>query len=307
MIRIVACSLLLFVILASYSGVADNSCINCHANLTAFNETEKLFNKIRLKHLERNVPCSLECHASTLKKFAKSNYEQWTKSKHALFDVTCDKCHGGNASSAVKEEAHKGVLRSSNPNSTIFYRNVPETCGKCHKDELKEFKSSKHYQKLKALEQAPTCDTCHQPHKFKILNISEFHSLCSNCHNPEMRIAPADVPDKAISALENAESLKNEIITAEKVIKQAKEQGKDVSIAQKELEKAESTLDTLPVLWHGFDLTAFEEVVNKGIQAAQNAQQDAGKPVSTPSSPSLGVVLALSGIVLVYLKKRWRG
>lgn len=207
MIPKIAVSMLLFIAFA-YGALSDNWCIDCHANLTVFNETERLFNEIRLKHLARDISCSLECHAGTLEKFAKSNYEMWTRSKHAMFDVTCDKCHGGNATSNIKEKAHTGVLRSSNPNSTVFYRNVPETCGKCHKDELNEFKNSKHYQKLKALEQAPTCDTCHLPHEFRVLNISEFHNLCNNCHNPDMRIAPADAPDRAILALENAESLK---------------------------------------------------------------------------------------------------
>ena len=138
---------------------ADNSCLNCHEKLTAFNETEKEFNDIRIKHLQRDVACSLECHATTIDKIAKSNYEQWTNSKHALFNVTCDNCHGGDPGSDVKETAHAGVSRSSETNRTVFYRNVPETCGKCHVNELNQFKDFLHYQRLKALKQAPTCDT----------------------------------------------------------------------------------------------------------------------------------------------------
>jgi len=63
-----------------------------------------------------------------------------------------------------------------------------------------------HYQKLKALKQAPTCDTCHSPHEFKVLNVSKFEELCSQCHNEDMRIAPSDAPDKPLLHLKMQKS-----------------------------------------------------------------------------------------------------
>ncbi len=299
--------ILLFASLVIPGVLADNSCLNCHEKLSAFSEKEKELNEVvRIKHLARDIPCSLECHATTLNKIAKSNYEQWTKSKHALFSVTCDKCHGGDPDSDIKENAHIGIARSSESNSTVFFRNVPETCGKCHTNELKEFKNSAHYQKLKALKQAPTCDTCHQPHGFKVLNVSDFHDLCSNCHNPDMRVAPSDAPDKAITALENAQKLKDEIKLADNAIKQAKQQGKDVSLAQKDLDTAASIRDSLPVLWHGFNLPHFEEVIDSGIKSAQQAQLDTGLPLAKPSTPGFGTVLSLTGIIAIFLLLRRR-
>lgn len=286
--------------------LADNSCINCHEKLSAFNETEQQFNEIRIKHLTRDVACSLECHAATLSKFAKSNYEQWTKSKHAMFNITCDNCHGGNPGSDVKEKAHVGVRRDSDPNSTVFYRNVPETCGKCHTGELNNFKNSAHYQKLKALRQAPACDTCHRPHEFKVLNVSEFHELCSQCHNVDMRIAPSDAPDRAIAALEDADRLKSEIKKADDAIRFSKQQGKDVSSAQKSLDNAISVRDNLPVLWHSFDLSNFRNVTDGGIKSAQQAQIDSGVPMATPSSPGFGAVISMAGVIALCLLLRRR-
>ncbi|MDO8726363.1 MAG: cytochrome c3 family protein [Candidatus Methanoperedens sp.] len=280
--------------------LADNSCLDCHEKLSAFSEKEKELNEVRVKHLARDVACSLECHATTIDRIAKSNYEQWTHSKHALFNVTCNNCHGGDPGSNIKEKAHNGVARSSDYNSTVFYRNVPETCGKCHIQELKEFKESKHYQRLKALKQAPTCDTCHSPHEFKVLNVSEFQELCSQCHNADMRIAPSDAPDKAVIALENAEKLKNEIKVAQEAVKLAKQQGKDVTDAQKSLDIAESIRDSLPVLWHGFDLPHFEQVIDSGIKAAQQAQLETGSPAK-PSTPGFNIIVSLAGIFAMYL------
>ncbi len=298
--------ILLSALLIVPGALADNSCINCHEKLSAFSEKEKELNEVRIKHLQRNVACSLECHADTIDKIAKSNYEQWTKSKHAMFNVTCNNCHGGDPGSDIKEKAHTGVARSSDSNSTVFYRNVPETCGKCHTDELNQFRNSAHYQRLKALKQAPTCDTCHLPHEFKVMNVSEFHDLCSQCHNPDMRIAPSDAPDKAITALENAEKLKKEIKLADDATKQAKQQEKDVSAAKKDLDRAISIRDNLPVIWHAFDLPSFGNVINSGIEAAQKAQQESGMPVATPKTPGFGTILSLTGITAIYLLLRRR-
>ncbi len=296
---ILFCSVLLISFIIVPLALAD-SCLDCHEKLTAFNEKEKELNEVRVKHLARDVPCSLECHATTIDKIAKSNYEQWTKSKHAMFNITCSNCHGGDPGSDVKETAHKGVARSSDINSTVFYRNVPETCGKCHKEELNEFRDSKHYQRLKALKQAPTCDTCHLPHEFKVLNVSEFQGLCSQCHNEDMRIAPSDAPDKAVTALQSAEKLKNEIKLAQDTIKRAKQQQKDVTTAQKSLDTAISIRDNLPVLWHGFNLPHFEEVIDSGIKSAQQAQLDTGMPITRPSTPGFEIIFSLVGITAIY-------
>ncbi|PWB50331.1 MAG: hypothetical protein C3F06_12220 [Candidatus Methanoperedenaceae archaeon] len=300
---ILAGFMFLFAIFAG--AAADNSCLDCHEKLTAFSEKEKELNDIRIKHLQRDVACSIDCHATTINEIAKSNYEQWTHSKHALFNITCDNCHNGNSSSDVKEMAHIGVLRSSETNSTVFYRNVPETCGKCHSDEFNQFKDSLHYQRLKALKQAPTCDTCHEPHEFKVLNKTQFQDICSSCHNTEMKIAP-DIPEKAVNAFENTEKLKNEIRTAEDAIKQARQQGKDVSVAQKELDSAIAIRDNLPILWHGFNLPHFQNVTDSGIVYARTSQIDAGVPPEEPSTPGFGTILSLAGIISIYLLVRRR-
>jgi len=292
--------MLLFGIFAAAVSAANNSCLDCHEKLTQYNDKEKQFNDIRIEHLKRDVACSLECHATIMEKFAKNNYEQWTASKHALFNVTCDKCHGGDPAADVKELAHKGVLNSSETNSRVFYRNVPETCGNCHTNELNQFKESKHYQNLRALKQAPSCDTCHVPHEFRILNASEFQDVCSSCHNIDMNIAP-DVPEKAMNAIENAEKLKNEIRTADAAIKVAKQQGKDVTAAQKELETAISIRDNLPIFWHSFNLPNFQNVTDEGISHARAAQTDSGLPPTKPSSPGFETMTSVTGIILIYL------
>jgi len=40
--------------------------------------------------------------------------------KHAMFNVTCNNCHGGNSSSDVKETAHMGITGRLNPQVRYF-------------------------------------------------------------------------------------------------------------------------------------------------------------------------------------------
>jgi hypothetical protein len=138
------------------------------------------------------------------------------------------------------------------------------------------------------------------PHEFKVLNASEFQNLCSSCHNIDMKIAP-DVPEKAVNAINNAEKLKTEIRIADAAIKQAKQQGKDVSAAQKELDTAISIQDNLPILWHSFNLPNFQNVTDNGIIHARAAQTDSGLPPTKPSTPGFETILFLTGTISIYL------
>jgi hypothetical protein len=86
-------------------------------------------------------------------------------------------------------------------------------------------------------------------------------------------------------------------------IQQAKQKGRDVSAAQNDLNNAISIRDSLPVLWHAFDLPSFGNVIDSGIAAAQKAQQESGMPVSKPT-PAFGTIASMAGIVAIYLLLR---
>ena len=117
---ILAGFMLLFAIFAEPVFAAGNSCLDCHETLSAFSEKEKELNEVRIKHLQRDVACSLECHATTIDKIAKSNYVQWSNSKHAMFNVTCNNCHGGNSSSDVKKQHIRVYPGRLNPQVRFF-------------------------------------------------------------------------------------------------------------------------------------------------------------------------------------------
>jgi len=109
-------------------------------------------------------------------------YQQYLESSHRKAGVTCDDCHGGDASAESVQKAHVGVLPMSNKNSTVHYQKQPDTCGQCHGDKRAQFVQSKHYAALMGQRAAPTCTTCHPAmssrpeYRLIVLN------ACRTCH-----------------------------------------------------------------------------------------------------------------------------
>ena len=292
---------------------SENSCIDCHKTISPFIEIQKQFNQIRVEHLEKNVTCSLECHEDRVRQLATANYQQWTESVHALKGVTCDICHGGDPKVSDKAGAHKNMVQRTDPESPVYYTNVPNTCGKCHSKELETFESSKHYQKLEALKLAPTCTTCHSPHKFTVLDPEEFRNFCGNCHSAYKKVAPYDIPLKAEYLLGSVKKLKFNIEMANQDIFWAEKNGTDVTQAQKHTDNALETLGTLAVMWHEFNLTHFEvelESANAEVTRAENIIKPAApSPTKTKANGAPGftgifVLVSMAAVLFLMRKNR---
>lgn len=257
LLTIAILQLLVQPVIAAPPDLPNNSCADCHRKLIFTSEEQRQFVDIRIKHLESGISCSIVCHEDKLNKSIASTYAMWSVSTHALFDVTCEKCHGGDPLAITKKDAHIGISKIN-----IARINTPESCGKCHEPELDEFKNSEHFKKLESGEEgpAPACITCHQAHSVRVLTSSEIEDFCSNCHNRITGIDPA-VPKKAEEALSSIRELQVEISKARGAIISAKASGKDVTAAENELEDARSILKHIPSVWHRFNLTFFETEV----------------------------------------------
>jgi len=285
--------------------VLNNSCVDCHKTLSPFTEEQNRFNEIRQNHIGRNISCSLECHADIIRKRASDNYQQWSDSIHSQYFVTCDACHGGNPDIKTEAGAHASMKDINDPNSAIYFKNIPDTCGKCHAEELDNFKNTMHYQRLKAESRAPSCVTCHQPHSFKVLKAPELTPLCSVCHNPKDKIAVASVPKDAKEALEKQKEFQEEVLKAKDAVARAKAAGEDVSSAQVDLDKAVAVMNNIPSLWHGFNLKDFDEQVQSGIDWAKRAEfKVSGVEPTIPSTPGFGIIIALGIFSLLYLIRK---
>ncbi len=291
---------------ASHLDALNNSCIDCHKTLSPFTDEQSRFNEIRQNHTERNISCSLECHEDLILKKATDNFQQWSESGHSAYYVTCDACHGGNPRAKTEAEAHASMKSVKDENSSIYFKNIPETCGKCHAEELDHFKNTMHYQRLKSESRAPSCVTCHQPHTFSVLKASELTPLCSVCHNSVDQIAAANVPKDAKNALEKASELQEEVRKAKNDVADAKSKGKDVTSAQSDLDKATAVMDNVPSLWHSFNLMDFDQQVNNGIDWAKRAQfkTSGAEPTVPPRTPGVGIVAVLGIFAILYLIRK---
>ncbi len=291
---------------AVHLDVLNNSCVACHEKLSPFTDEQRRLNEIRLNHTERNISCSLECHEDVIRKRATDNFQQWSDSIHSKYYVTCDACHGGDPNVKTEAGAHAAIKNIHDPNSTIYFKNIPDTCGKCHAEELDHFKNTMHYQRLRAESRAPSCVTCHQPHTFKVLRASELTALCSVCHNSKDQIATASVPKDAKQALEKQKEFQEEVFKAKNSVADAKAKGMDVSSAQMDLDKAGAVMDDIPSLWHGFNLKDFDRQIQNGIDYAKKAEyRVSGVEPTVPRTPGFGIALVLGIFALLYfIRKR---
>jgi hypothetical protein len=180
--------------------------------------------------------------------FVGAKSHSWSGSIHQKHGVTCDKCHDGNPLAADQKDAHAGVIGSANPQSTVYYKNIPSTCGKCHGAEFYKFTQSRHYRILESAGKGPECVTCHGSMVTSVLTPDTVAAVCVQCHNKRMGIFPY-VPQKAKAVLllltESSDLLDSET----KLYHPA--EGTEHARA---LSDARSSLHSARLDWHKFDL-----------------------------------------------------
>lgn len=102
---------------------------------------------------------------------------------------------GGNLAAAVCTDCHGShdLHRATNPQSKLFWQNIPKTCGKCHENVLNTYMRSIHAQAMiKGERDAPVCTDCHGEHAIEAVKQagSKVFSLrvpetCGQCHGIE--------------------------------------------------------------------------------------------------------------------------
>jgi len=236
--RILAGMLLVMVSLLPASGVKgdENSCVSCHSKLPT--DT-----------------------------FVGSNFLDWKNSIHEEYGVTCDNCHGGSPKAKEREVAHKGVYKSGDPRSTVYYRNVPATCGGCHEEVYLEFIQSNHYRKLEKTGSGPTCGTCHGSRATWIITPQNLKTICTNCHN-ERTGTMLHAPDEArtlLLALNQSASLHD-------LLGRMAGEGEKGN-AQDRLKAADSKVDRARIVWHSFDLEAVSQLLLEANEALTEVEK----------------------------------
>jgi hypothetical protein len=101
-------------------------------------------------------------------------------STHSRVSVGCDGCHGGDSSHLEKNKAHAGDFIARPDTSATL-----EMCGKCHRQPLEYFRSSRH---VAARPNAARldCAECHGVHGIGAASESfRWPQFCAGCHGLE--------------------------------------------------------------------------------------------------------------------------
>ncbi len=160
-------------IILSISKVYANNCVNCHKDPIFRTHNHKLY----------------------------TYYQDWLTSPHQTAGLTCDQCHSGDPAAETVDAAHKGVHSTSDPRSTIFFKNLAETCGKCHEQVSGQFTKSKHYKSLIVYYNAPYCSTCHRAMNRKPYYHDIVDTTCRSCHNQQMLQSHAELAEEILRRL----------------------------------------------------------------------------------------------------------
>lgn len=132
------------------------------------------------------------------------SFENYLESTHGKLLVegnedvpVCVDCHGGHS-----------ILASSNPNSTIALLNIDQTCGTCHPEQQKDYRTSIHYRALNfGITDCPTCTGCHGEHmmlspedpRSSVSHVQLSRETCGECHNDPVIIRKYGLAPNVVS------------------------------------------------------------------------------------------------------------
>jgi hypothetical protein len=161
-------------------------------------------------HAEQSGAC-VTCHTFLGGRLAKPVAE-WKGSIHQQNGITCDLCHGGNASVDVGtvqnlagQEFADRMSRAMSKSKGFIGKPSGKTmfamCSKCHGDSVDRYARSimgKSYLENKG---GPSCVTCHNAHRNAMPDVPK---VCESCHKDTEgfdQIDPMDVTASTVNAL----------------------------------------------------------------------------------------------------------
>lgn len=209
------------IVLFAVAAAAYSQCANCHEKENA--------SEVNSIHHQEGVGCS-DCHGGNPKAVGKgSAHADSFKGKFEKKDIValCGNCHSdvrkmnpyglptdqvaqywtskhgetlssGNTDVAVCSDCHgsHGQRKVRDPQSPVYPKNVPATCGRCHSNEKlmsdhdlpsnpeELYRQSYHAEMLLKKDDlsAPTCVTCHGNHGAVPPGFTDIAHVCGKCH-----------------------------------------------------------------------------------------------------------------------------
>ena len=199
-------------------------------------------------------------------------FAAWKSSPHARAGVTCEACHGGDPAAADPADAHKGVTRSGDPASRVYFTRVPLTCGQCHASEMAYFRTSVHYARLQSDGRGPNCVTCHGSMATRVLTPDSALGTCTACHAPG-GVAPVGKAREAarVLALVRSENILFDVVSGAA-------RGNGAPRARMLLGDAARHLQAAAEVWHSFRLDSATARLDDARELLADAWAALGHP-----------------------------
>jgi hypothetical protein len=184
-----------------------------------------------------------------------THVDEWVTSRHAMYRVGCEKCHGGDATTSNETAAHRGVTKSTDPASLVHRTAMPTTCARCHRAVVNEFARSAHQPLLvKGDAAAPTCTSCHSSMAADVPSPAVLEAQCLQCHGGDSA-ARAHVARREVQELT---ALRNTLTSAKLAIAAVADAARRASLTTQWTD-ADASLRGAVAAFHGFDQRTVED------------------------------------------------
>lgn len=223
-----------------------------------------------------------DCHFANIGAPGADHASRWEMSAHGRANIGCERCHGGNAQTFDKLQAHKGILSWADPKSPVHRANLPVTCGTCHTGQLVAFQKSKHWQLLqKGERRGPTCATCHDDVGANLLSPKSLEGQCASCH-AKGKIAPhPEFPGRGRAMLQGVRDARGLLKDAESVIKKIADKTRRENL-MREADQVRVPLTQAIEAGHAYVYDGLEE----RLAVAQKRLTDLYTHISMPGAPA---------------------
>ncbi len=148
----------------------------------------------------------VRCHSEEEDSDLSRPVEEWSRSVHAVAEVSCDACHGGNPfeddEDLAMDEDEAGFL------GVPDWEEEPEFCGACHEKIADGYGQSVMAAKLREGKKVAVCTTCHMTDGHAILSPTPREILteerCGRCHDGGRAIVLRDLLEEINARLGRA-------------------------------------------------------------------------------------------------------
>lgn len=187
------------------------SCSDCHGTHDIRSRADP---ESRIDPLNVAATCA-RCHADPrivktygipvsdpLAAYRKSVHGAALVSERDFRAATCSSCH----------RAHR-ILPMDDPESSIFWRNVPETCGACHRTIYEQYRESVHGKAARnGVRGVPVCIDCHGEHAVRsprdpaapVHPLRVSRDTCGRCHGSELIAGAFGLPLDRVRTFERS-------------------------------------------------------------------------------------------------------